>query len=199
MAKKTLVVLLLDETGSMEMSKESTIRGFNEYLNSLREEENFDFILTRFNSEKIDTSDRAPIAEAEELTDESYQPNHLTPLYDAMGKTISSIKKKKRVLFVVITDGKENYSKAFNRSEIFDLVKKKEKSGWTFVFLGANQDSYLEGGKMGFADGNIRNYSQGDEVQVFHAVTKGTLSYAENRAVQTDSFWEDSETEEVSA
>ena len=32
-------------------------------------------------------------------------------------------------------------------------------AGWTFVFMGANQDSYAEGHKIGLVDGNVQNYA----------------------------------------
>ena len=31
-------------------------------------------------------------------------------------------------------------------------------AGWTFVFLGANQDSYVAGGAMGMHAGNVSNF-----------------------------------------
>src|SRR3970282_3051826 len=89
-SKKTLVIFLLDETGSMESYKEATINGFNEYLQSLKKDgKDTLFTLTRFNSDKIETPYSAvPISEVEELTDETYRPDAMTPLYDAIAKTV---------------------------------------------------------------------------------------------------------------
>jgi hypothetical protein len=37
---------------------------------------------------------------------------------------------------------------------VFDLLEERRTRGWVFVFLGANQDVYQEGGAMGVAAGN---------------------------------------------
>jgi hypothetical protein len=59
---------------------------------------------------------------------------------------------------VTFTDGEENQSVEYRREQLFDLVKKHEKEGWTFAYMGANQDSYAEGGRVGFSASSIQNY-----------------------------------------
>ena len=39
------------------------------------------------------------------------------------------------------------------------LVKKREAAGWTFAYLGANQDSYAEGGAIGYSPGSTQNFA----------------------------------------
>jgi hypothetical protein len=62
------------------------------------------------------------------------------------------------ILFVTFTDGEENQSVEYSREQLFDLVKKHEQEGWTFAYLGANQDSYAEGGHAGFSAASIQNF-----------------------------------------
>ena len=52
-------------------------------------------------------------------------------------------------LVVVLTDGNENASRRWTRAAIFDRITRLQEQGWTFVFLGANQDSYATGGALG--------------------------------------------------
>ena len=150
-SKKTLVIFLLDETGSMESYKEATINGFNEYLQSLKKDgKDTLFTLTRFNSDKIETPYSAvPISEVEELTDETYRPDAMTPLYDAIAKTVRKTEEalkgkrsKPKILFVIQTDGLENASREHDRKAIFQMIEAKKAEKWMFVYLGADQDAW---------------------------------------------------------
>jgi hypothetical protein len=63
---------------------------------------------------------------------------------------------------VVLTDGLENASRRFSQHDIFTTIAERRERGWTFVFLGANQDAYAEGGAMGVAHSNAANWSATD-------------------------------------
>lgn len=45
-----------------------------------------------------------------------------------------------------------------HRAEIAELIEHRQKAGWEFVFMGANQDSYLEAGRIGFSRESISNF-----------------------------------------
>jgi len=60
---------------------------------------------------------------------------------------------------VVFTDGHENDSREWTKEALFKLITEKEKEGWTFVFLGANQDSYATGHALGIKGKNTQNFS----------------------------------------
>ena len=185
------VSYILDETGSMMGFKTQTISGFNEYIKTLKADKlvKYKMTLTRFNSNSIsiDYLDK-PIADVPELTSDTYRPRDLTPLYDAIGKTITDIESKKAVgkdiLFVIMTDGQENASKEYTRTTIFDLIKKKTADGWTFVFLGATQDAYAEAGKMGVSNAVL--YSLGATRQTFAQGASATMHWA--RTSDTSGF-----------
>jgi ABC-type glycerol-3-phosphate transport system substrate-binding protein len=65
---------------------------------------------------------------------------------------------KESILFVTFTDGEENQSIEYRREQLFDLVKKHEKEGWTFAYLGANQDAYAQGSRVGFSAASTQNF-----------------------------------------
>ena len=79
----------------------------------------------------------------------------------------------------MFTDGLENASREFGRSEVFDLIKDRMETGWTFVFMGANQDSYAEGHKMGLVDGNVQNYAATpDNIKVaFSSISRASVEF----------------------
>ncbi|MCB1713383.1 MAG: hypothetical protein KDH96_13225, partial [Candidatus Riesia sp.] len=69
-----------------------------------------------------------------------------------------------KVLFVILTDGYENDSRYYNKEKVFKMIDKMErKHNWSFIYLGANQDSFAEGGKMGVKSKKILNYSADEE------------------------------------
>jgi hypothetical protein len=41
---------------------------------------------------------------------------------------------------------------------LFRRIEKLRQRGWTFVFLGANQDTYAVGGQMAMPAGNVSNF-----------------------------------------
>jgi hypothetical protein len=96
MAKKSLhISFILDETGSMLSIKGQTIAGFNEYLANLQagnETKKARFTLTKFNSQKVEVvNDDVKLIDVKPLTSETYTPDHMTPLYDAIGRTIAAL------------------------------------------------------------------------------------------------------------
>ena len=181
------VVFVLDETGSMESVKETTLSGFNEYIDSLKKKQEeggeVRFTLVLFNSGEIRTVfNDVLIKEVIGLNNDTYIPNNLTPLYDAVGKTIreteSRLSKGSEVLFVTMTDGHENSSKEYNQALIFNLIKTKEiEDKWIFAFMGANQDSWATGNSIGLSKkASTMNYSQGQEEVAFRTLTEVTFN-----------------------
>lgn len=150
-AQPTLINFILDESGSMETIKQATIDGFNEYASTMRKKDNVFFVFTRFNGCKKKT-----IEYAKPLID--YAPNCNTPLYDALGYNlryasdrVKDLTEKckhckqdiiPKVLCIILTDGLENASKEYSRSDISENIKAKKEQGWEFVYLGANQDAF---------------------------------------------------------
>jgi hypothetical protein len=197
MKKQTIksINFVLDETGSMLICKEATISGFNEYIDTLKNDKKvkYTMTLTRFNSAKIHIDYvNKRLEDVPQLTEDTYKPDNLTPLYDAIGQTISKVEKEKvspkDVLFVIMTDGQENASKEYEQKTIFSLIKEKTSKGWTFAFLGANQDAYVEAGRIGVLAGNAVLYSKKDTRQTFARAANATSSWASNSGRRTN-FW----------
>lgn len=204
--KDTIVCFLLDETGSMMPIKQKTISGFNEYVDSMKQaDEDVLFSLTTFNAEKIETSKLKDIDSIESLTEGTYNPISNTPLYDAIGQTIKKMENfikalprddnEYKILFVTLTDGEENSSKEFTRQAIFDLVKQKEKSNWTFVYLGANQDSWLVAQTMGYQRGNVANYNTAEMKAVMTNLGSASVSFTSDVVGSTNSFFQGTKNE----
>ena len=191
--KKILVNVILDRSGSMGAIRESTRTGYNDYLRELRQDKTTEYsiTLTQFDAPGIAPEltvlylDK-PLAEVEDLKEDEYVPRGSTPLYDAIGETLRRVEGKENgrpVLDVVITDGQENFSKEFSKESIKALIKEKESKGHTFVFLGANIDSYAVAGAMGASAGNTSNYQQTPQHvhALYAAAGAATVNYATMR------------------
>jgi len=57
-----------------------------------------------------------------------------------------------------MTDGEENSSTEYTRAAIFKLIRDREKEGWAFVCLGANQDTWAASESIGIHRRNSANY-----------------------------------------
>lgn len=148
-------LIILDESGSMSSIYEQALGGINEVLNSIRrnqedypEQKHFVSIVT-FEGNGIQgikpRRDRVPIDKVKDFSQEDYRPGGCTPLYDAMGKTLNelegSIHEGDRVFATIITDGYENSSEEYSGATVKSLVARLREKGWTFAYIGANQDA----------------------------------------------------------
>merc|ERR1712226_31392 len=172
--ERSRIIMLVDETGSMSRHKPVTISSYNEWLDSNRtkeeEEEHFPkFTLVKFNTvHKLQEFDSVETAPA--LSEENYQPNNMTALYDAIGETIECYKNEKDNIMVILTDGQENSSRKWTR----DMVSKKitaftEEMGWIFHYLGANQDAWSVGQSIGITDKKFTTTYSADDGGFDHA------------------------------
>lgn len=198
----TLVHFVLDETGSMGICRQSTIDGFNEYVNGLKQDGNeYRFSLTKFDSSGIDTVYRdLPINEVPNLTEETYSPCAMTNLNDAIGKTlldtdkiVENSKEAYKVLIVVMTDGAENASSEFRDPAVIkEMITEREQRGWTVTFLGANIDAQAVGQTYGMAKGNVKAYSTRNMGATMRGLAETTSVYAAecSAGATTQSFFD---------
>jgi len=151
MKQRVFNLIILDESGSMSSIERQAITGVNETVQTIRqaqkrhEDQEHFLTLVSFNSAKIKTIyDNVKAENVEELTDRQYCPACCTPLYDAMGNTLTEFRKNiaenDAVLVTVITDGYENASTEYDGKAVKALVESLKAKGWVFTYIGANQD-----------------------------------------------------------
>ena len=180
------VTLILDETGSMQSCKGAAIAGFNHYLDRLRREPaETRFTLTLFNSEKTEVRYQAvPVREVQDLDVETYRPGDTTPLYDAIGRTLTTARQQApagmKKLGAILTDGLENASTEYTRKQIFDLIKACEKDGWTFIYLGADHDVWAAGEDLGIAGDNRVSFCRANIGETFNQLSEATAEFRRN-------------------
>ena len=162
------VSFLIDRSGSMSGLQSDVVDGFNGFVARQRNRTG-ECTLTLVQFDSNDPCevihDAVPVKQVPDLTGDQYQPRGLTPLLDALGMLIgqadarlSRLGHDEDQIVAVFTDGLENASRRWSRARLFDRIRACRNAGWTFVFMGANQDSYAEAGRLGLDRGSIQNF-----------------------------------------
>ena len=158
-------LIILDESGSMGSIRSEALTGVNETIQTIRsaQQEHPDdhqmLCFVTFDQSSHDRPDVRLIIDNEKIENvqdvkpEQYRPNGMTPLYDAMGKSVNALRKLVRegdhVLVTVVTDGFENASSRYSAGQIKEMVDGLSAQGWVFTYIGANQDSETTAGRLG--------------------------------------------------
>jgi len=122
-----------------------------------------------------------------EVTNNEVSPRGMTPLFDAINRTITMAEadNPEKAVIVIMTDGHENSSKEVTRDGAKAALDRAEARGWEVVFLGAEFASF------GDADG------VGVDRSKQMAVSAGTLSLTNERLAKKARQYGKGETEEI--
>lgn len=168
--KNTEIVFVIDKSGSMSHLAGDTIGGFNGFVES---QKNIDGKAT-LTTVLFDTSwkilhDGVDLREVKFMTNSDYVASGGTAMLDAIGEIINRVQdrhdelgaeKPEEVLFVITTDGEENSSRKFTKSQIEKMIKHQTNGhGWKFMFLGANMDAVKEASSIGISSDWSTNYT----------------------------------------
>jgi len=192
----TLIINILDRSGSMINIKDDAIGGFNTFLKEQQKLPDKALMKTvLFDDEYKVLHEVMDIHKVKELTDNTFIPRGMTALHDSIGKTIAEtqeyidgLKKTKRpdqVLVVILTDGQENASKEYTQAKVKKLVTEcQDKYNWNFVYLAANQDAFTESSGYGISQ-HVRGVNAANVLN-FTGTSKGISdSYAQMSNVTT--------------
>ena len=167
----SVIVCVLDRSGSMGSIVDDSIGGFNTFLKEQQEEPGeAKMTMVLFNHDYEIIHDFVDIKKVKPLTTKTYVPAGTTALLDAVGRTVDSLGDKLRdmdekdrpenVIMVILTDGMENSSRDYARSAIKEKIEhQQDKYNWKFIFLGANQDAFAEAGGIGIRGQFVANYA----------------------------------------
>jgi uncharacterized protein YegL len=164
----TEIVLVVDRSGSMDCVREDAEGGINTFIEEQKKHEgDATLTLVQFDTKYEFVCRGTPIQDVPHYT---LVPRGMTALLDAVGKAInetgerlSTILEKDRpglVVFVVMTDGLENSSKEFTKSQIKEMIsRQQDQYRWQFTFLGANQNAFREGEGVGIRNDAAANFA----------------------------------------
>jgi Mg-chelatase subunit ChlD len=191
--KHSELVFIMDRSGSMSGIAEDMQGAMKEVIQKQKDRDG-DVLVTyvRFDSEYEEVFSEKSINDIDGF---NLEPRGMTALLDAIGKTVNTVERRfnqkdeadqpERVLFVIVTDGGENASKEFSRSQVFEMIEKaKRDNDWGFTFIGANQDAIGTGGGLGISRGSSVNYA---------ATSVGVRSMSKSVSCYVDDFLETGE------
>ena len=170
-AEPVQIICILDRSGSMRKLAEDTIGGYNSFLEKQKQNPGKAEVTTiLFDDQYEIISESVDINETKELTSAEYFARGTTALLDAVGRTVTNTlgkmekekvcPEKRRVLIMIMTDGLENASKEYKKSDVKKLIDATTKNyNWNYVFIGANMDSVSEAKSLGISARNAANYS----------------------------------------
>lgn len=176
----TDITVLLDRSGSMERCSSDTIGGFNAFIKGQRNAQgSANVTLSQFDHVFEDVYVAKDVKDAPLLTSDTFKPRGSTALYysicrliDETGKRLSELKDSDMpglVIFVIITDGEENFSHSFEMSdgvkyssvEVNHRIElQRDVYKWQFIFIGANQDAIASAKVLGISPKNSLTYGQ---------------------------------------
>lgn len=197
----TLVIYLIDRSGSMKGSEQAVVSGFNEYIQGLRQDAGDDVLLSLFMFDSSGTHRRnlmSPISSVRDMLHSEFRPGAMTPLHDAIANAILEhdriIQKDRltvnKILMVIHTDGLENASHEW-KNRVHTLITERERTGfWTFVYMGSDIRAKEEAYRMGIPVGNTYQYHPAKIGATFGAASIDTLAYRGAKAAQTNVFFQ---------
>jgi uncharacterized protein YegL len=199
--------VLLDRSGSMQVMRDDVIAGFNELLaeqkaSTVNGELEPRITLVQFDDVDLHevVVDAQRVSKVPMLTIETFAPRGMTPLLDATtalltrARTRATARKHadrrpEAVVVVTITDGEENASRHTTRAALVQQIRKQEKKGWTFAFLGAGLDAYDEAGALGYDSRSVQAWAP-DGTGARHALRaiSGAAQVRRTRLARGDTF-----------
>ncbi len=164
-ALRTEICILIDRSGSMQQNRDAHQEGIKQFVKEQGElEGEVRFTLVQFDSQapfEVVYEQLLPDA----VPDYQLQPRGMTPLYDAIGKTVQHIRglieplqPKPQTILVIVTDGLENASTEWTKQAVQELLAECEQQDWSVVYLAANVDAFQTGAAMGMAAQQTSGY-----------------------------------------
>lgn len=197
----TLLVAVIDKSGSMHEKREDVVGGYNRFL---AEQQEFPdpcrMLRVKFNTEvevvdiggPIQIRDAKPMDLAAKSGEQAYLPGGLTALYDALMAGVGMADKHRapgeRVLVLVITDGLENSSRETTMAQVQAMIQAKQAAGgWTFAYFGEAPERWAR--DTGMHMGGAVSYQHADPGASFAAASGATAQYRASAAPQTEEFF----------
>jgi len=111
------------------------------------------------------------------------EPRGMTALLDAVGRAVketgirlANMAEEQRpglVVFGIVTDGHENSSHEFTKSQIKQMIETQQQSyQWQFTFLGANQDAFAEAASIGIPGQSTMNYAPSKSADAYACMSQ---------------------------
>jgi hypothetical protein len=164
----TDITMVLDRSGSMQSIKDDTIGGFDAFISEQRRLPGRCTVsLVQFDNVYEEVYTGRDLADVPSLT---LVPRGSTAMLDAIGRVVNATGARLAampedgrpgtVIVGIMTDGLENASREFTYPMVKAVIEQQEQVyGWTFMYMGANQDAIEVGASLGVARDRSLTYA----------------------------------------
>jgi hypothetical protein len=184
---KTLLVVILDESGSMATKRSDVCSGYNNFIENQKRiiGDEARYFLIKFNSIVSTVHKGIDLKYVPKLDRKNYIPIGRTALFDAIAEGISLADKDKkpdeRVMILIVTDGEENESKETSKEQLRTLIEvKKSSEDWTLLYIGENPLKWSKDSGMDVTD-SIQ-YDHADPTLSFDTANRTLSSFRKSDA-----------------
>lgn len=194
--------ILLDRTGSMSGIWDEALGSVNAYAKSLADDsdglevdgkitvavfdsqDGIDFDILRRGVNADDWSD---------ITNDEASPRGMTPLFDAIGRTVivAEADEPEKAIIVIMTDGKENASREFDKKSANAALDRARARGWEVVFLGAEYANFSDAEAVGVTTSKSMAIGSGNIQQSMDRLGKKSRGYASGEEAEIEFDEED--------
>ncbi len=201
--EKTHIIAVIDKSGSMDVVADAAINGFNEFLHkqkSIKGKATMDLVLFSDHDQIERVFENTDIQDVPELNSQTYIPDGMTALHDAIGGSIKKFntyqqpltkaKRPDKVLMIIITDGRNNDSREFTDLDLLKgTINKLKSENWQFLFLCSTEDAIMTGLNLGMSRGNTLQFSNTAEgnANLYEVVADASISFR-STSVSSRSF-----------
>ncbi|MFN7055328.1 VWA domain-containing protein [Hyphomonas sp.] len=118
------------------------------------------------------------------VTNAEATPRGMTPLFDAIGRTIALAEadNPEKAVIVIMTDGHENASREVTREGAKAAIDRAQARGWEVVFLGAEFARFNDADAIGMAPSQTMAIGQGRMEQSMDSLAQRARSYGKGEA-----------------
>ena len=164
------VCFVVDSSGSMTSSIDDVKGGFKRIIEEQKANTKGECAVSYFdfNSEVTEVYRGKNVKDIN--SELEYTPFGMTALMDGVGIAIDTIgkwlnsmpedEKPEQNLIVIITDGKENFSKEYSANRVREMIKhQQDKYSWNFVYLGADLNNVKDAIDLGITTRGVTTKS----------------------------------------
>jgi hypothetical protein len=163
--KSPHVVILLDDSSSMEYLASEVVEGFNNLISGLPQSATVSLYGFGTGKNLSVIQERQPASTFPVLNLQTYVPDGQTPLYDSVSNMLarfeseSAIQRMKPTTFIIISDGGENSSISYSLNQTREKVKNAQSRGTKILFFALGTEAAEEAINLGIPASSTREFN----------------------------------------
>lgn len=175
---KTNYFIFLDQSGSMQGKKDETILSINNFildqtksLNSINQKGTISLIT--FSSHESILYDKIDLNDYKEINEDNYKCYGYTALLDTLGNYFykTNFDTNDNNIVIIVTDGLENASKKYKKSEIETKINLLKEINVQFLYIGVELDSFSDATSLSINTNNTINFTKNNLEHSFGMVS----------------------------